>query len=114
MGTLSKEFEQPAYWDQQRERRIFLQNEPREARGWGIYWMRGYCGLNKLNRFKSIPESHEKQFAEGHIRRLAKEKGWSEMARCPECGILFIPSSRLPGEKCFACIYRPDGDNNAS
>jgi hypothetical protein len=104
MGTLSKEFEQPAFWDGQHERRIFLQNEP--GIGWGIYWMRGYAGINKLNRFRSIPESYEKQFAEGHIRRMAKEKGWSEMKRCPKCGLLHHSGKAV----CFLCEYERDGN----
>ena len=101
MGVLSKEFEEPAYWDQQRERRIFMQHEP--GVGWGIYWMRGYAGtMNKLNRFKSIPECEERQFTESHLRRMAKEKGWSEMYRCPACRRLVHGAKGI----CFICKYK--------
>lgn len=100
MGTLSSKFEQPAFWDGQRERRIFMEYGDL---GWAIYWMRGYSGENTRNRFKSIPLMHEKQAVEGHLRRLAKEKGWAEMNRCTRCGLLYHGCAPI----CHTCKYFP-------
>jgi len=99
MGTLSADYEEPAFWDGQRERRIFIAGG--DFGLWGIYWMRGYCGENTKNRFKSVPLSPERQFVEGHVRRMAKEKGWSEMERCPKCRLLHHSGTSM----CHMCRY---------
>lgn len=100
MGTLSSDHEEPAFWDGQRERRIFLEYGDL---GWGVYWMRGYCGENTKNRFKSIPMMHEKMAVETHLRRMAKEKGWSEMKRCARCDLLYHGCAPI----CHVCQYYP-------
>jgi hypothetical protein len=104
MGTLSKEFEGPAYWDGQRERRIFL-GQDSEGGCWRICWMRGYSGVNKVNRFAFWAYSDERDFAETRIRLMAKEKGWMEMKRCPKCGLLHHSGKAI----CYSCESRPGG-----
>jgi hypothetical protein len=104
MGILSKEFETPAFWDGPRERRIFLRQTG--DGWWGIYWMRGYSGLNKMNRFTSIPFDMERPFVERQIREMAKKKGWSEMKRCPKCGLLHHSGEQV----CHLCALK--GDDN--
>ncbi len=109
MGILNKSYDEPAFWDGQRERRIFI--EQVDGR-WGIYWMRGYAGTNTKYQFKSFPETWEKQPAEAYIRVLAKANGWSEMNRCRTCGLLYHGT----GPICHNCQFSPQktGGGNGS
>jgi len=105
MGTLGPEFEEPAFWDEQAERRIFIKGRTSDAgQEWGICWMRGYTGINTLNIFRSVGFFMEREMTVGHIRRLAKEKGWTEMKRCPQCRILH----HSPEKACWRCRRREE------